>query len=117
MKKVLIVDDDYGYRNAVSIAAQNRGWTPIAVSSWEVVKKEIAQQEYSLIISDYKLRNETMLSLLDFMNINDLQIPVIVVSAADEEILKNRALEKGAKAFYDKCDIRLSKLYEFFDEF
>lgn len=117
MKKVLIVDDDYGYQNVVSIAAKNRGWIPIAVSSWKMVQKEIAQQEYSLIISDYELGNETMLPLLEFIHINDLQIPVIVVSAYDKDNFEDKTINMGAEQCYEKLELNLSKLYRLFDRY
>ena len=43
-------------------------------------------------------------------------IPIIVVSADDDEQYKEKALDAGATAFYDKFSLNLSKIYALLDD-
>ena len=69
-----------------------------------------------MIISDYLLHNETVVDLLYWMKSKSVNIPVIVVSASDEEELSDTALKNGADRFYDKLDFNLKKIYETLEE-
>lgn len=78
---------------------------------------QIAEKKFSLIIADYRLRNETIIELLDYMKREKIFIPIIVVSADDDEQYKEKALDAGATAFYDKFSLNLSKIYALLDDF
>ena len=46
------------------------------------------------------------------MKIQNIEIPVIVVSASVDEALSETVIKCGARNFYDKLDFNLSKIYE-----
>lgn len=66
MNKILIIDDDHGYRDVVSIVARKKNWEAYTSPTWRNVQ-QIAEKKFSLIIADYRLRNETIIELLDYM--------------------------------------------------
>lgn len=78
---------------------------------------KLPKKKFSLIIADYRLRNETIIELLDYMKREKIFIPIIVVSADDDEQYKEKALDAGATAFYDKFSLNLSKIYALLDDF
>lgn len=117
MNKILIIDDDHGYRDDVSIAARKKNWEAYTSPTWRNVQHQIAEKKFSLIIADYRLRNETIIELLDYMKREKIFIPIIVVSADDDEQYKEKALDAGATAFYDKFSLNLSKIYALLDDF
>ncbi len=89
----------------------------ILLPTWRNVQHQIAEKKFSLIIADYRLRNETIIELLDYMKREKIFIPIIVVSADDDEQYKEKALDAGATAFYDKFSLNLSKIYALLDDF
>ena len=109
--RVLVIDDDIAYRNAISIAAKNRKWQPIACKDIETAKQIIQSESLDLIISDCLLYDETVIDLLHWMTTQNIDIPVIVVSASDDESLSDTAIKCGARNFYDKLGFNLSKIY------
>lgn len=110
--RVLVIDDDIAYRNGVSIAASNRKWLPVTCKDIETAKQIIQSDPPDLIISDYLLYGETVVDLLHWMKIQNIEIPVIVVSASVDEALSETVIKCGARNFYDKLDFNLSKIYE-----
>lgn len=110
--RVLIIDDDIAYRNGVSIAAENRKWLPVSCEDIETAKQIIQSEPPDLIISDCLLSNETVIDLLHWITLQNIDIPVIVVSAGDDEALSETVIKCGARNFYDKLDFNLSKIYE-----
>lgn len=114
--RILIIDDNSAYRDAVSRASINKGWDPISCRDIATAKQIIQSKLPDLIISDYLLHNETVVDLLYWMKSKSVNIPVIVVSASDEEELSDTALKNGADRFYDKLDFNLKKIYETLEE-
>ncbi len=110
--RVLIIDDDTAYRNGVSIAASNRKWLPVSCKDIETAKQIIQFEPPDLIISDCLLYNETVVDLLHWMKMQNIGIPVIAVSASNDEALSEAVIKCGARNFYDKLDFNLSKIYE-----
>lgn len=52
MNKILIIDDDHGYRDVVSIAARKKNWEAYTSPTWRNVQHQIAEKKFSLIIAD-----------------------------------------------------------------
>lgn len=110
--RVLVIDDDFAYRNGISIAARNRKWLPVSCKDIETAKQMIRSEPPDLIISDCLLHDETVIDLLHWMKMQNIAIPVIAVSASDDESLPDKVIKCGARNFYDKLDFNLSKIYE-----
>lgn len=109
--RVLIIDDDITYLNAVSIVAKNRNWLPMLCNNIKTAKQIIHSEHPDLIISDYLLTDKTVIDLLKWMKLHNIDIPVIVVSASDDETILETVLKNGASNFYDKFEFNLSKIY------
>ncbi len=99
MNKILIIDDDHGYRDVVSIAARKKNWEAYTSPTWRNVQHQIAEKKFSLIIADYRLRNETIIELLDYMKREKIFIPIIVVSADDDEQYKRESVRRWCNCF------------------
>lgn len=117
MRKVLVVDDDRGFRDIVRITAGRKGWEAVTYSQWNSAIEELKKMEFALIICDYELQNDTALNLLEYMKSENLLIPVIVVSASEDEKYRENALRAGAKEFYDKLDLQLQIIYEWLERY
>lgn len=110
--RVLVIDDDIVYRNGVSIAAKNRKWLPVSCKDIKTAKQIIQYEPPDLIISDCLLYDETVIDLLHWIKMQNIDVPVIAVSASDDESLSETIIKCGARKFYDKLDFNLTKIYE-----
>lgn len=84
MNKVLVVDDDLGFRDIISIVVKRKGWEITAVADWCEVIDRILVKEFALIICDYNLRNKTALGLMDFIKETKCSKTPIIVTASDD---------------------------------
>lgn len=114
--EVLVVDDNIAYKKAVSIAASNKNWTVVTGSNVNEAWELLLSHRPDLVISDYLLDNGTVIELLKKIKCSHISIPVIVVSAADQEEFRINALDNGAWYYFDKLEFDLQKIYEVLDQ-
>lgn len=117
MNTLLIVDDDLGYRNIMRTIAEDKGWRAVTTADWHTVVEPLVKNEISLIICDYKLRGTTAVDLLEFMKEKGLSLPVIVVTASDDEFCWESALKAGATAVYGKLELHLQDVYDLLEQY
>ncbi len=67
--------------------------------------KKIRQLNPELVIADITLKDTSGLELIKFINDNNLNIPVLVLSMHDEKIFAERALKSGAKGYIMKQEM------------
>lgn len=115
MNKVLVVDDDLGFRDIMSIVAKRKGWEIAAVADWCEVIDRILVKDFALIICDYKLRNKTALGLMDFLKETNCKTPIIIVTASDD-IYIEKLIANGIEV-YDKLKLHLEDIYRLFERF
>jgi len=103
-KKILIVDDNEDLSKGLKIYLRSHNYLTVvagdAVSAISQAKKE----KPDLIILDLGLPAGDGYLVMDRLsNIDELAtIPIIVVSARDYKVHKERSLNAGAKAFFQK---------------
>jgi DNA-binding NarL/FixJ family response regulator len=67
--------------------------------------KKVRQLNPELVIADITLKDTSGLELVKFINDNNLNIPVLVLSMHDEKIFAERALKSGAKGYIMKQEM------------
>ncbi len=67
--------------------------------------KKVRQLNPDLVIADITLKDTSGLELVKFINDNNLNIPVLVLSMHDEKIFAERALKSGAKGYIMKQEM------------
>jgi len=102
--KVLIIEDDQDMRRALNLRLRSNNYETVFASD-AIMALSIAKREMpDLILLDLGLPGGDGFTVLD--RLRDMAplacIPVIVVSARDPEKNKERALEAGAAAFFQK---------------
>lgn len=100
---LLLVDDDRDYLNSFELTLLRSGLTNIikcydGSRAIEILK----EKKIGLVLSDLSMPGISGFKLLDFIQENKPEIPVIIITANIESHCKNHCLEHGAFAFYNK---------------
>lgn len=103
-KKILIVDDNEDVSRALRVFFRAHDYLTVAAGDAVTAISQAKSEKPDLIMLDLGLpAGDGYLVMERLGNIDDLaSIPVIVFTARDEESHRERALEAGAKAFFQK---------------
>jgi DNA-binding response OmpR family regulator len=103
-KKILIVDDNEDVLRALRVFFRAHDYLTVAAGDAVTAISQAKSEKPDLIMLDLGLpAGDGYLVMERLGNIDDLaSIPVIVFTARDEESHRERALEAGAKAFFQK---------------
>jgi two-component system KDP operon response regulator KdpE len=103
-KKILIVDDDPDVRQGMHVRLKANSYDTFFAADALSAVSEGRKHQPDLIILDLGLPAGDGFVVLERLRANTYLsvIPVIVVSARDVRVNKNRALKAGAKAFLQK---------------
>ena len=101
-KIVYVIDDDDSVRRAFARLMRSAGLTAIALSSADEFFAEERRAEDSCIIVDIRMPGMTGFDFQQKLNEQGVAIPVIVVSASDDEHIRDYARRLGAVSFFRK---------------
>ncbi|MDD6481145.1 MAG: response regulator transcription factor [Lachnospiraceae bacterium] len=102
MQQVLIVDDEEEIREMLIKCLQREGITGIPCSNGQDALKHIAQREIDLVILDIMMADMDGFEVLQHIRNKDKDIPVIFLSARQEEYDKVLGLGLGADDYVTK---------------
>lgn len=98
---VLIVEDDKQIRNFISFSLKSQNYDCIEASTGKLAMNIIATENLSAIILDLGLPDMDGLDIIKEIR-SFLEIPIIVVSARDQDNEKVEALDLGADDYLTK---------------
>jgi DNA-binding response OmpR family regulator len=103
-KKILIVDDNEDVSRGLRILFRAHDYTTVVAGDAVTAISQAKSEKPDLIVLDLGLpAGDGYLVMERLGNIDELAaIPVIVFTAQEEEFHRERALEAGAKAFFQK---------------
>ncbi|MBV8551338.1 MAG: response regulator transcription factor [Acidobacteriaceae bacterium] len=102
MQKILIVDDDAEVRETVSILLERERFVPIqAIDGQSGLEKAISAKP-NLVLVDLRLPGISGIEVCKQLRVNGLSTPIIVLSAAADEVDKVLLLEIGADDYIVK---------------
>ncbi len=101
-KRILIVDDEEGYRKVLTNSLIDLGFETKAVNNGFDALEEIKRQCYPIILLDVKMPGMDGIELLDQMQEMISRLHIVIITAyTDEEVVKE-AMKKGAKRVITK---------------
>lgn len=103
-KRILIVDDDMAVVQALSVRLTAHHYTVIAVYDALYAVQKAFEEKPDLILLDIKMPAGGGFSVFERVRLlgRTSTIPVVFLTASDDENLKKKALEMGAKGFIKK---------------
>jgi len=101
-RRVLVVEDDEGMREAIESLLDAAGFETASYTSAEALLGGGAVEGALCIISDLKLPAMSGLDLLTELGVRGAPPPVIVITAHDAPGVRDEAQRKGAAAYLSK---------------
>src|SRR5512143_2778136 len=101
MWKILIVDDDAQIRKLVRVNLEGRGYAVQEAADGQEAIKYLAEETYDLVLLDLVMEGMSGIDVCAWLRERS-DVPVIVLSAHDDEELKVRALDTGADDYLVK---------------
>ncbi len=101
MDRVLVVDDSPNIQKLITANLQSRGYAVTAVDTGEDALRQYTPGEYDLIVLDLILPGVDGLEVCQQIR-QQSDVPIIVLSAREDEDLKVRALDAGADDYVTK---------------
>lgn len=101
--RVLLVDDDYNFRRSLSLLLKSVNLDVYeARNGKEAVEKLCENQDFDLIITDFRMEKVDGVELLKFVKINFPHIPVILITAYGTVGSAVEAMKAGAFDYIEK---------------
>ena len=101
-KKILIVDDEEGYRKVLANSLTDLGYETKTVTNGFEALEEIQRQCYAIILLDVKMPGMDGIELLDQMQRMRFKSHVVIITAYTDEDVTREAVRKGAKKVITK---------------
>lgn len=101
-KEILIVDDEQSIVTLLKYNIENAGFTTDVAYDGEEAYEKAASNRYELIILDLMLPKLDGIEVCRKLRKNDMNTPILMLTAKDEEIDKILGLELGADDYLTK---------------
>ncbi|OHB71250.1 MAG: hypothetical protein A2W17_01895 [Planctomycetes bacterium RBG_16_41_13] len=96
-KRILIVDDEEGYRKVLSNSLTDLGFeTTVAASGMDALE-EMKKKNYAVILLDMKMPGIDGIELLERIRKEQLFSSIVIITAYTYEDIAREAIRKGAK--------------------
>ena len=102
MKSILIVEDDITFGMMLKTWLGKKGFEVSSVSNIARARKHIESQETDLILSDLRLPDQDGIDLLKWMNGQDKNIPLIIMTGYADIQSAVQAIKLGARDYIAK---------------
>ncbi|MBU6391621.1 MAG: response regulator [Planctomycetes bacterium] len=103
-KRILIVDDEEGYRKVLTNSLTDIGYETKAVNNGLEALEEIRRKKYSIILLDVKMPGMDGIELLD--RIQEIKFishsNIVIITAYTDQDIAKEAVRKGAKKVITK---------------
>lgn len=100
--KILIIEDEYSLADAISETLNKEGFTVKIVTDGEKGKDEASTNIYDIILLDVMIPNKDGFSILKELRNENIETPIIMLTAKSEIYDKLNGLENGADDYITK---------------
>ena len=105
MKYVAIVDDDPRLRDLIRDELIDEGVVPVVCSDGEALLELLNKRQIDLILLDLMMPNMDGMTYLERLNERSNNIPILIVTAFNEDSKRKNAIKLGACEFILKPDL------------
>ncbi len=110
-KRVLVVDDEDGFREVMSsVLNATDEWSGIGCASGEEAIGMLAKEQFDVVLLDYKMPGMNGLNVMQWMHEQKQETPVIMLTAAGSEFVAVEAMKLGAYDYVRKEQVDINHL-------
>lgn len=103
--QILYVDDDPASCEMMSFLLSDRSrYTVMSAADGKEARGLIDSQHFDLFLLDYCLPDTTGVSLCQKIRESDPRVPIVIYSALDRDIDRQKAMDAGATEYFIKPD-------------
>jgi two-component system CheB/CheR fusion protein len=116
--KVMLIDDDTGMRGLLYDTLTKKGYDVTSATGGEQALQLMSKSRPDLIVLDYCMPGMSGLAFLKRLRSFDTELPVIMLTSFDEEILEHEAKKLGVSEFLRKgvgSDLFIDSINRFVD--
>jgi FixJ family two-component response regulator len=99
---IAIIDSDYGVRRAITRLLRAHGYRPQGYASAEAFLARGRTDDPACLVLEPKLDGMSGIDLLHQLEADGLSLPVVVMTAADDEATRRNAIAAGCAAYLQK---------------
>lgn len=107
---LLLVDDEDAFRLALESAMVDSGYSVESCDSGETALQLLRSSHFDVVILDYRMPGISGLNVLQWMNEQKMDTPVIMLTAAGSETVAVEAMKYGAYDYFTKDTIDIYHL-------
>ncbi len=112
LKKILIMEDEKPMARALELKLNHSGFLAMSVNDGQAGLDLIAKENFSLIILDLMMPKLDGFGVLQALQANKNQIPVLVVSNLSQEEDEKKVKALGAREFFIKSNTPITTLVD-----
>lgn len=112
IKKILIGEDDKPIAKALELKLKNSGFNVQLANNGKQVLEKMKKEKFNLIFLDLVMPEMDGFEVLSVLKKRKNKVPVVVLSNLSQKEDKEKVEELGAKDFFVKSNIQLSKIVE-----
>lgn len=102
MTKILVVEDDQFFRDAICDLLKKKGYEVFEASNGKVAQEVILVQNFDVILSDIQMPSLTGIELLKWTQDKNITTPFILMTGFSMLLETQSAYDLGAKEFISK---------------
>lgn len=99
---ILVVDDDPGFLNLISLYLEGSGFTVVKAKSGDLALKHLATEAINVLLADLNMPGMSGYELFRIVNRDYPHIPVIIISGQDDISLAVRIIKEGGFYYLPK---------------
>jgi len=109
--RILIVDDEDSFRLSVEMALKMQDDFAVrSCNSGESAVEMMKEDQFDVVLLDNKMEDMTGLQVLEWMHSQEIQTPVIMITAAGSEAVAVEAMKLGAYDYLRKDQLDIERL-------
>lgn len=101
-ERILLLEDEETLSNVISLNLEMEGYEVVVTGKGKEALKLSKQQHFDLIILDIMLPDISGMSVCEQIRLDDLKVPMIILSAKDTSHDRIEGLKKGADDYLTK---------------
>lgn len=108
--RILYVEDEQITFRAIQIMIQDNHYQLDHAATVKEGIAKLGETAYQLVLLDYNLPDGTGLDFMEAMASAGIDIPVVILTATNDEVLAAKMIQKGAYEYVSKGDVRRKAL-------